>query len=286
MKKTLLFTAIIGFLLTGCDQFENPEVPSYIRITSYNVNTEYGIEGTDKQQIESVHIYVGGQSVGYYDIPATIPILKSGEQSVEILPGILENGIAETGTVYPFFQRYKTTLNLVQDSIIQINPQFSYYDECVIWNEDFEDPAVKFDTDPTVGHGIELTDNEEEVFELDYSAKVTIDDNNPRFKIVSDQLTDLPTGGAEVFMELHYKNENSVLVGIIAGNSSGENIYPIVILNSQESDAVWKKMYINLKNYVSDEPNATYFKIFIDGVQDEEGTSTDIYFDNIKVVHT
>lgn len=250
------------------------------------MNTNYGIEGTDQQDFKNIHVYIGGESMGTYEIPCNIPILKSGEQTIEIFPGITENGIAETGTSYPFIKKYSTTINLIPDSIIEIIPVYEYYDECVFWHEDFEDPAIKFETDPSVGSGWNLTNNPNEVFEKNYSAKVTLDDNNDRFRVVSEDLTNLPGGGAEVFMEVHYKNENSVLMGLIAGNGGGENTYPMVILNSQGDSPEWKKMYINLKNYISDEPNATYFNVFFDGILDTAGTSADILIDNIKIVHT
>jgi hypothetical protein len=57
-------------------------------------------------------------------------------------------------------------------------------------------------------------------------------------------------------------------------------------LNKQAPSAVkWKKIYIDLKELISNSPAGTYFEQSFQALLDEGDTEGTIIIDNIKVVH-
>ncbi|MNY43490.1 hypothetical protein D3C86_1784520 [compost metagenome] len=56
------------------------------------------------------------------------------------------------------------------------------------------------------------------------------------------------------------------------------------IARQQTSDYTWKKIYIDLKDIVSNTPNGISYKQYLKMQLDSDLSSSDVYIDNIKVV--
>ena len=55
--------------------------------------------------------------------------------------------------------------------------------------------------------------------------------------------------------------------------------------SQQGANAVWKRIYIDLKDVVSNTPSGLTYKQYLRVLLDPGKSSSDVYIDNIKVVH-
>jgi hypothetical protein len=91
---------------------------------------------------------------------------------------------------------------------------------------------------------------------------------------------------AEVYLEIDYYNTNAVITGLLAISPSGVQPNPNVQLNAQSPSSVkWKKIYIDLRELVSNSSPSAYFEQSFQAELDQGDTEGVIIIDNIKVVH-
>src|SRR5688500_13907587 len=114
---TFLFISAL-LLISGCKKTVNPEeIPSYLYIDKINLQTLAG-EGTSKQDITDAWVYVQGQAIGVFELPARIPVLAEGNPEVWVYAGIKKDGISSTRVKYPFFKPFITSsVNLVRGNV-------------------------------------------------------------------------------------------------------------------------------------------------------------------------
>jgi len=97
----------------------------------------------------------------------------------------------------------------------------------------------------------------------------------------------LPKQGASVFLELNYNINQAMEVGVMALN--GAQIKPISVLGLRASTNeqglnVWKKVYVDLTQAISNETFASGYKIYFYARQ-VEGLSNPLFLiDNVKLI--
>lgn len=284
-KLYTLILPVLVFLVSACEKEKSEaEIPSYIHIDSISLVTNYSLQGSNSQNISDAWVYVNNKLIGAYELPATLPVLESGPQTVEVLPGIKVNGIAATRSVYPLYTRYRTEVDLKVDEVVTIQPQVTYQTWATIpWFEDFETGAPSF-IETTRSDTIMYRTNEaDQVFEGNKSGIVTLTSEKDFFEATTDQLFVLPHTDKAIFIEMDFKTNNIVSVGLFAHEGTNLIQRPLVHLNNTNNE--WKKIYINLTSAVNDSPNANAFSFFI-GIQKEDGVEQAVcLFDNLKLVY-
>lgn len=278
-----LFAVVIIVSVNSCDIINPDEpIPSYIHIDQFTLTTS-SEQGSNSSKISDAWVYVDDQLVGAFELPATFPLLFEGNHNVIIKPGIKINGIAGTRAIYPFYTFYSSNVNLIPDSIITINPDITYNAVTVFeWKEAFEDGGITIENTPFSDTTMEKTSDSYYVFEGNYSGIVHIDENNSLYEGRSINNYELPLGDSPVFLEMNYKTDNEIYLGLYA-NSSSQN-KPVGILYLNKSDT-WNKIYINLKNAINSNPEATEFQVFFHIAKASDISNAVILFDNIKLVH-
>lgn len=274
----------------GCDP-EEP-VPGYLYIPAIDLEVNSnGTQGSDAHDIVDAWVYVEGKSIGVFELPARIPILAEGEQSVIVLAGVKKNGMANDRIPYPFFEPFETTVNFKPAQIDTLEPVVQYNENVVFpWLEDFEDQTLSLEgsgasttvdsmyivSDPTLVYGYDAVKNR-------YSAGVEIDTGYQIFENSSVQLFDLPRSGREVFLEFNYKTDAELVAGFypIGGNV----VAGIPVVNFFPTTE-WKKAYVSLKEDI----NVPEFQDFLIRITFRSESNTEeqtpkIYLDNIKLVH-
>ena len=87
MKHKLLFCCLVVFL--GCK--DAPEqIPAYLYIKPFTVNAQ---GDASWHKVTEGWLYVNGDYLGSYTLPATVPILADGQSEVWLYPGVKKNGI-------------------------------------------------------------------------------------------------------------------------------------------------------------------------------------------------
>lgn len=275
-----ILTAVI---MTSCNWI-NPseETPSFVRIESISFSTT-SIQGSANQSFVDAWVYIDGEKMGAFELPLTFPVLKEGTFTIQVYPGVKLNGIANTRAIYPFVKPWEATISLTKDSATIIHPTTTYYDNLsfrVI--EGFEDAGMTI-TSTTLSDTIMLRTSEPtEVFEGSFSGLLAVDTQRDTVDVRSNASYVLPQTGAYNFLEMNFKSQAPLAVGVIS-NTGGYSVYhPIIVLNETDT---WKKVYVNLTPVVSREYEANSFFFFFHMELPEGMTEAKAYLDNIKLIH-
>jgi len=291
MKQFFLFV-ITGLMLNSCIK-NNPD-PSWIEITPWtlvaNSNSQYPT-GELTHSFTDAWVYVNDELIGVFQVSDTlkIPVLKSGAVNIKIYPAIRNNGVSATKKIYPFVERYEINTTLVQNQTIQINPVTRYSSMVRFAIEDFEDPAIKIVND--LNSATQMAQgNDPAILQWgNFYGFVNLNETDStwiaytNFESVNE--ANLPRG-KEVYLEIDYYNTNNVVTGLLWISSSSIKNNTNYQLNDQNPSTVkWKKIYIDLKELISNSPAGTYFEQSFQAILDEGDTEGLIVIDNIKVVH-
>lgn len=285
MLKNLLFCAFGAFIFLSCDTINPSEpVPAYLKIDSIDVALNYESQGSSSSNITEAWVFIDGQLQGVHDLPVSTPILSFGEHEISIAAGIKRNGIAGLRVDYPFYTRYKQTVNFSALDTVVLAPVVTYFNGTTVFSEDFEDPGQKFVADSQSDTNITITKDPALVFERTGSGFVRADSSEVFFLVKTNQKFNLPLG-KPIFLELNYKTDEDFQVGIIATNSGNEIPVRSSFIKhtlTETGEKIWKKIYINLSTEINQNPSST-FEIYISG--QSTATGQEFFFDNIKLVY-
>ena len=313
MKKSFIFVfsvcLAIAFLSSSCKKFKDGQtIPAYIHINSISVNPnqEYSTFGANTSNITDAWVYVDDQIIGCYELPCTLPVLKNGKHKVSIYGGIKVNGIGAARAAYTFYQpRIYEKLNLVEDSVINLNPVLDYYPIDLIkmqWKEDFESGTVTLCAMDESDAPIDCVSGSENLELPDYpqysskSGKITLPADSLHFYASSyNELRTLPTDGTPCLLELDYNCNTPFTVGVIYCKNYVEHEAPLVTIQATDTiNAIpqnWKKIYINIGPTCVAYEDASYFRIYFTSHvyknEDQEviPNHTRLYYlDNLKLI--
>jgi hypothetical protein len=278
-------------MLTGCYKFEGSQtVPAYIKIDTILLSTYYPEQGANSSGIKDVWVYVNNQQIGAFELPAMFPVLAMGEQELEIRPGIKVNGISSTRAPYPFYEPivYSNFLFTPDSTIMVNNPQTEYYSNLnFAWMEDFEQPGLSIvessssdtsivRTQPANNPVAYISENSK------YSGLISLTKEKNLYSSTSSNSYPIPLQGSPTLLEIDFKSNNLITVGVIIQEYGNYIKIPLVILNHADD---WNKIYVNLGPNLSLHPQATDFKVFFESVLETDKNSASIYIDNIKLIN-
>ncbi|MGE5317938.1 MAG: hypothetical protein ACM3ME_08065 [Chloroflexota bacterium] len=282
-----LFLILSSVLFTSCEP-KNDEnlVPSYLHIDKITVSTDFQ-QGTNSSSITDAWVYIDDQLIGSFELPANIPILTEGKQNLVVRAGIKLNGISNTRNAYPFYTAIKREVNFVKDSVINLTAAEVTYEAKTSfpWTENFNLSGMTLDTTSKSTVKLEKTNNLDLMFpeqDNEYSGIVTMTNDTSIFEAVTVEKYDFPGNGSPVFLEMNYKVNQDLVVGVFYLTSGMKVQRPLIDLKKTDE---WKKVYINLTVPKYDTPNATDFQIFIGAQKDKNVDEAVLLIDNMKLVH-
>lgn len=281
--KNLYIIALISFLINGCAK--QVDAPSWLKIEPWVLNSNpnaANVQGELSHNISQAWVNMDGKVLGVFELPVKIPVIGEGEHSFIIVPGVIQNGISSTKVQYPFFKQFTTTATLSTTDTLVMTPETMYHDDLQFWIEDFENAAIKIETDPTSTAELVPGNDPEHLKYGNFYGLVSLNDTDSLWVGYTNSQMFLPF--AESYLEIDYKNSNSLLTSVLDITSGAVSSNQNVILQPQD-DPVWKKMYISLTAIRGNNANASYFEQAFTAVQDKTGTNSNIYIDNIKVIH-
>lgn len=286
MKRYLLLLMCFP-LLSGCIK-NNPD-PSWLEVGAWtleanNTNTE----GELTANITDAWVYVDDKLIGVFEVPFKIPVLTEGIKKVTLYPTILNNGISATKKIYPFLEPFVQEFNFVKNETVKIEPLTRYYPTVKFTIIDFEDANLGFEESSLSNTSIYASDDASIIqpFNGIGFGRVDINSIQNTWKASTNLDKNLPRNSAEVYLEIDYHNTANVITGVLGISSSEIKPNPNVQLNAQDPATVhWKKIYIELKEIVSNSPSAEYFEHSFDASHTDGAVATQINLDNIKVVH-
>ena len=302
--------AVFSVVFASCRKFEGSQtIPAYIHIESIVVDslTDYFTYGATTSKITDAWVYVDDDPVGCFELPATFPVLKHGPHKVTVYGGIMSNGIAAARASYPFYKpQIYESLNLVEDSIINLQPVLNYYPIGggveKGWMEDFETantllPVAGSDTSIIRINGSEAWHSSNSF----YSGKIVLPPDSLDFTVATADEYSFHTGYLQYCMvEMDYNCNDAFFVGVMYYKNYQLVKHPL--LRIQPTDTVndmpqrWNKIYVNIGPIMNENVTASYFKIYftsdlsvapVYGEPDyvQANKQRYYYFDNLKLFY-
>jgi len=281
--KTFLLLLITS-IITSCEWINPDEnIPSFIKIEAINVST-LSEQGTSSHKITDAWVYLDEEVLGAYELPATIPILQTGNKRISIRPGIQLNGIAATRASYPFYNPIVMNVDLEADHITNLGTLTTTYNTATkfSWIEDFEQGGISIVRTSRSDTTLSKTSSPDKVFEGSWSGLINLDDVRKTFEAASNSAFVLPGGESPVFLEMNFKTNTLLTIGLFINQTFQTIQHPILVLNKTDK---WTKIYVNLTPTVSRETAAIDFKVFIGAIKEDEVSAPEILIDNIKLIH-
>lgn len=299
MKPTSIIWVFTLLLFFGC---QKTETPSFLHVEAIDLEvTSVSDQGTDHHDIIDARVYLNDNLIGIYEIPATVPIVSEGPQKITIIAGIQNNGINSARINYPFYDQYSARLNLIPGDTIDFSddqenttivngytvPVVKYFSSgLVFWNERFEEQGNEFET--TAASNAELTTTNDPYLVFDYnpdedsqtSGYVLLTADEPYFEVKSSHEFS-PNKGQKVYLELNYKTDCVLQVGVYENEPTLTKVYGKGINPTGE----WSKIYIELTDEIGQRINATSYSIFIEGILSTGQSEAVVLLDNIKLVY-
>jgi hypothetical protein len=286
----LLVFLILSLIATSCDKLYKDEgVPGYIRINSIPLSTKDDFsEGSSSSRIVDAWIYVDDNLQGVYQLPCHFPILKLGNKKVVVRAGILMNGIRKTRIDYPFYASYDTIVSIEEAKTVEITPRVKYFENTVFhWLETFDGLGLSLQPTNSSPNGIDVITASPSVFEGLGSGRFRIMDGSLNVEIATINNYDLPKMGAEVYLEIDYRINHPLNVGLFVNNPDQVVQESVMELNptiDANGNLFWNKIYIHLTQVVSQHPFAENYKVYFGALKRDEFPNPEFFIDNIKLV--
>ncbi len=292
---TFLFVSL--FTASGCYKFDgNQTIPAYINIQGINITTSYLEEGTNSSDITDAWVYVDDVLLGVYEfsesdtLGASFPVLAEGKHKLEIRPGVKINGISSTRVPYPFYKPIIISeFDFIPGTIHKLGElNTTYYTGLkFIWMEDFEQPEISIEetswsdtimirTNPVNDSSAFITPNSR------YSGIINLTTEKEQYAGTSYNSFEVQTAGTIIVLEMNFKTNNYLSVGLLIRDAYEVIPIDLVILNHSDE---WKKIYINLGANLSLHPQAIDYKIIFKAGIENGSTEAKVFIDNIKIVY-
>ena len=299
--RILTIAAIVCLFFCSC----NPqmEVPSYIWVDSVDFQVlNSGAQGTASYKITDVKVTANGQSLGFYQLPARIPILESGLTKLNLSAGIMLGGVPQQRREYPFYTPYVVTVDLKKGKIDTLHPYYTYTDNAKFYQiEDFERagmfyiayeqsaPLKKTSEESLIFHQPKEINNYSGLVELPYYND-SLKENVYFFEIRTANPIELTASTITYcLMEINFRITHHVEIGIITHSSSIVD-RQIALANLTGYDTinntnnVWKKVYVNFTDEIGKALQLKNFDVYIRATI-KENENARFLFDNIKIIY-
>jgi len=276
---------ILIVFLSACsltDSFD--ELPARLNIPSVSVQPKEG-EGSGRHKIKDLWVFVNEFSLGVYELPQVIPVFRESNPSqMTFFAGIRANGSVANPVQYPFYQPIQIDKALEPGSEETLDLKFGYRPECVFeFVEDFENSNIfTFDEDGDEDTFIEQ--HSVDPLEGQNSGYATFVEGDTLEVATAFVYRDLPQNGTAIYLEMEYKSNVSINVGLIGilDNESFKN-YKIVLKPKEE----WNKIYIDFTEDVLLSALDGYrvaIGALYDGLE-TDGQAAEVSLDNLKLIH-
>ena len=271
---------------TACEKFSGDQtVPAYLKIDSIRLTTDYSTQGTAMNAITDGWVYIDGQLIGVFQLPATFPVLQEGTHTFSVLPGIKKDGIAETRISYPFYNEIQTpkTVNLAVGKTLNVGVLSTTYSTKTrfIWREDFDNAAITLDSTSAATVRIGQTPDSLTLQGI-HSGMVILDTVGATFAAASHTAFAIPSNSG-VYLEMNFRTNAPMVIGVDLYDATETFITNAPILTLNNTNYKWKKIYIDLSTALTSYSEEKYFKVYF-YFENTDGKQYKILLDNIKLL--
>lgn len=294
ITKVPIAVAVLAclILLHSCTWIDPPDpAPAWLRIRPFSLATDPRSQGSASSNITEAWVQINGTFLGAYTLPATVPILDTGNFEINISPGIRENGISTTPDIYPFYQEINIRKNLPAGETLDIEPRIAYRSNVRFpLLEGFENDGHAFQLLVKGNESNRIRISRDNPFEGSGSGVIELNTQNPEVALATtSKYSGLTAKGAFVFLEMDYQSDVPVVFGVIATNKAS-GVSNVRFISGFNPGLAWKKIYFNFSPETSGSVSEDYqvilraaIPINTDGTLSR--TNARVRLDNIKLVH-
>lgn len=279
-----IFLGLILCGLVSCVDYSEVPIPGYIYVPDIQLQTIQG-EGTKSHAFKDVWVFVDKKYFGAYEIPAKIPVSKTGKVKIELYAGIRANGVLSRSLRYPMTAPFEQDIELKEKETDTLHPIVRYYNyNKYAFIEDF-DRSHFFHGDLDLDNLTQLSlSSSADAFEGTNSGEIIVTRENPLMAVQYDYDKEIPVGPNSIMIELNYKTEIPFEVGLI-GYSPGQNPIDLIFGGLKPKDT-WSKIYFDFTDLVKKNQAKTY-RIAIRAQYDTSVAKAQqqILIDNFKLIY-
>lgn len=283
----LLYALIIALIFAGCRTINPDEQePAFIYIDQIDLVTTPS-QGSNSHNISEVWVYANDDILGVFDIPAQIPVLRTGQTKISVFGGIKNNGLSTQRIRYPFYASFTSTLDLQPLTDYHLEPSFNYSNGSEIDNRRNFETSNYFVNAPNNQASFNVILNPDLAVNGQKFGLAELDSGEEYLHFIDDLELGI-TPGEVAFLEMDYSCDNSFTIGVYVVQDGNTEKYPVLTLvpttNTTGLNPTWNKVYLDLGGIASSYPNGDLFKFYFEAIASESTTPT-IMLDNIKVVY-
>lgn len=277
----LLFCNFIFFVSCKKDKFKAPKA-SFLVIDDVTLKTTT-VQGVNSHKITDMWYYVNGEFKGVFPIGGVMPIVASDNAEITLFAGIKNNGISFTRLPYAIYDSKTFNMAIEPGKTYTLSPQFEYNSTAFFYYADnfdggsgsgsyFIAPQIAGDSSYTY-----TTDPAKAFGGIGKSIFMSMSDAKPKSMMLQNSGYYLPASGSVIYVELDYKCNQSVSVGVIG---AGVDHRGAVTLNPSDN---WNHVYVQLTSIVSTPPSYSSYQVYIEAYK--EVSTPEIYIDNVKLIY-
>lgn len=297
--RNTVFALVIGFAFQSCEIINPAEqIPFYLRIDSISFmdssTTPATVAKPGVQNIVDAWVFVDGEYQGTYELPTTLPINKpDGFHRINISPGIIANGMNSDRRIYPFFTDYEVNIHTKATEVDTIQPRVSYFKDgpnyppegAGQFPEGFEGAGTIFKTgNSSKVDTIIRTSDKSLIFDGNFSMLFELDASKDYVEFETAKSYSLPLFLRPVFVELNFRTDVNLNMGIFAENALTGQVIVIPFITLLPTDGEWKKTYLSLSNDIV-AYSGSKFKIWFNAGHNSSLAKSQVLIDNFKIIY-
>ena len=286
MVKNLFLYFSLGcfFLLVFSCKKESLKSPtaSFLVIDNVSLITNPSTQGANSHKIIDIWYYVNGQFKGVFPIGKVMPIVAENNAQITLLAGIKNNGISATRIPYPAYDSKSYNLSIEAGKTYTISPEFEYNSSTYFYYSDGFDSSGSYFQSAGDSNYVVTNDPNKTFGGIGGSVFMSMNNLKPTARMIQTNGYYLPAGGATIYVELDYKCNQPITLGVIGGDDflGYNDKRGVLIINPSEN---WNKIYVQLTSVVSRAPIYSKYKVYIEATQ--EVATPEIYIDNVKLIY-
>ncbi|MBK8339996.1 MAG: hypothetical protein IPK99_08370 [Flavobacteriales bacterium] len=284
MLRAFKYAPVWIALFASCKKGD--AVPAYLQLGAITVQTDPNLEGTNSASITDLWVFVNDKPAGVWEAGSRVPVLGSGAVEVKLIAGVRRNGFRDDRVQYPFYATWSGAVDLIELNTAIIAPTFSYFDNSIYWIEDFEGSGFKFSRSDDSDTTLNLVQGQDTVLGGTASGELFVTTDRPFVRMFTTDPFDI---GALAFLELDYRSDHRLLIGVLytpAGSTTTTDVPYLYLSPTLRTDGgmPWNKVYVDLSELMS-VPGASNKRFYLQLDLNDGASSGRVYLDDLKLVH-